>query len=175
MTDLEIAYLELFSVGGLGALLVVAGIAARAFAKKANDSCTARTEGVVIGHRYAGEGRMYPLVQYEVDGKIYQTRKKYKGVKLVEVSGLPVPMQPEAHEDEKGWLHVKLGPMANMRDLAERLWPKNSSMAVYYNPTKPQRSYVYRSISSSFASMMFMVMGLVTIALGALVFFLIQL
>ena len=175
MTDLQIAYLELFSVGGLGALLVVAGIAARAFTKKANDSCTARTEGVVVGHRYAGEGRLYPLVQYEVDDKIYQTRKKYKGVKLVEAAGLPVPMQPEAREDEKGWLHVKLGPIANIRDLAEQLWPINSSMDVYYNPTKPQRSYVDRPISSSFASMLFIVMGLATIALGILVFFLIQL
>lgn len=77
-----------------------------------------------------------------MDGKIYQTKKEYKGVKLMQVTGLSVPMQPEAREDEKGWLHVRLGPMANMRDLAERLRPISSSVAVYYNPAKPQRSYV---------------------------------
>lgn len=175
MAELWIAYLELFVVGGLGVLLVVAGIAAQALAKKANDSCIARTEGVVVRHRYAGEGRLYPVVQYEVDGKIYQTRKKYKGVKLMQVTGLPVPMQPEACEDEKGWLHVRLGPMANMRDLAERLWPIGSSIAVYYNPAKPQRSYVDRPVSSSFAFAMLVVAGLATIAMGILVFFLIQL
>ena len=42
--------------------------------------------------------------------------------------------------------------------------------AAYYSPAKPQRSYVDRLISSSFASMMFIVMGLATIALGVLVF-----
>ena len=175
MTELQIAYLELAIVGGLGALLVIAGIVARALAKRANDSCTARTTGTVVKHRLAGEGRLYPIVRYEVSGKSYQTRKKYNGVKLIQVTGLPVPMQPEAHEDEKGWLHVKLGPMANVRDLAEQLWPIGSGMTVYYDPAKPQRGYVDRPVSSSFACTMFIVGGLATIAIGMSVFFLIQL
>lgn len=174
MTELQIAYLELAIVGGLGALLVIAGIVARALAKRANDSCTARTTGTVVKHRLAGEGRLYPIVRYEVSGKSYQTRKKYNGVKLIQVTGLPVPMQPEAHEDEKGWLHVKLGPMANVRDLAEQLWPIGSGMTVYYDPAKPQRGYVDRPVSSSFACTMFIVAGLATIAIGMTVFFLIQ-
>ena len=93
MTELQIAYLELAIVGGLGALLVIAGIVARALAKRANDSCTARTTGTVLKHRFAGEGRLYPVVQYEVNGKNHQVRKRYNGVKLVRVTGLPVPMQ----------------------------------------------------------------------------------
>lgn len=172
---MQIAYLELAIAGGLGALLVIAGIVARALAKRANDSCTACTAGTVVKHRYAGEGRLYPIVRYEVSGKSYQTQKKYNGVKFVQVTGLPVPMQPEAHEDEKGWLRVKLGPMANVRDLAERLWPIGSGMTVHYDPAKPQRSYVDRPVSSSFACTMFIVAGLATIAMGVLVFFLIQL
>ena len=132
MTELQIAYLELAIVGGIGALLVIAGIVARALAKRANDSCTARTTGTVVKHRFAGEGRLYPVVQYEVSGKNYQVRKQYNGVKFVRVTGLPVPMQPEVREDEKGWLHVKLGPMANVRDLAEQLWPIGSGMTVHY-------------------------------------------
>lgn len=175
VTELQIAYLELASVGGLGLLLAVAGIAARILAKGANDSCTACTSGIVVEHRYAGEGRLYPIVRYEVSGKSYQVRKKYNGVKLVQVTGLPVPMQPEAHEDEKGWLHVKLGPMANIGDLAEQLWPIGSGMTVHYDPAKPQRSYVDRPVSSSFACTMFIIAGLATIAMGVLVFFLIQL
>ena len=175
MTELQIAYLELAIAGGIGALLVIAGIVARALAKRANDSCTARTTGTVVNHRFAGEGRLYPIVRYEVSGKSYQMRKKYNGVKFVQVAGLPVPMQPEAHEDEKGWLHVKLGPMANVRDLAEQLWPIGSGMTVYYDPAKPQRGYVDRPVSSSFACTMFIVGGLATIAMGVLVFFLVQL
>lgn len=175
MTELQIAYLELAIVGGLGALLVIAGIAVRVLAKRTNDSCTARTTGTVVKHRFAGEGRLYPIVRYEVSGKSYQTRKKYNGVKFVQVTGLPVPIQPEAHEDEKGWLHVKLGPMANIGDLAEQLWPIGSGVTVHYDPAKPQRSYVDRPVSSSFACTMFIIAGLATIAMGVLVFFLIQL
>ena len=175
MTELQIAYLELAIVGGLGALLVIAGIAVRVLAKRTNDSCTARTTGTVVKHRFAGVGRLYPIVRYEVSGKSYQTRKKYNGVKFVQVTGLPVPIQPEAHEDEKGWLHVKLGPMANIGDLAEQLWPIGSGVTVHYDPAKPQRSYVDRPVSSSFACTMFIIAGLATIAMGVLVFFLIQL
>lgn len=69
MTELQIAYLELAIVGGLGALLVIAGIVTRALAKRANDSCTARTTGTVVKHRLAGERRLYPIVRYEVSGK----------------------------------------------------------------------------------------------------------
>ena len=89
MTELQIAYLELAIVGGLGALLVIAGIVARALAKRANDSCTARTTGTVLKHRFTGEGRLYPVVQYEASGKNHQVRKRYNGVKLVRVTGLP--------------------------------------------------------------------------------------
>lgn len=175
VTELQIAYLELAIVGGLGALLVIAGITARALTKRANDSCTASTAGTVVGHRYAGEGRLYPIVRYEVGGKSYQTKKKFNGVKLVQVTGLPITMQSEAHEDERGWLHVKLGPMVNVRELAEQLWPINSGATVYYDPAKPQRSYVDRPVSSSFACAMLAIAGLATIIVGVLVFFLIQL
>ena len=175
MTELQIAYLELAIVGGLGALLVIAGIVARALAKRANDFCTARTTGTVVNHRFAGEERLYPVVQYEVSGKNYQVRKQYNGVKFVRVTGLPIPMQPEVREDEKGWLHVKLRPMANMRDLAEQLWPIGSGVTMHYDPAKPQRGYADRPVSSSFACTMFIVEELTTITMGMTVFFLIQL
>lgn len=60
MAELWIAHLELSVIGGLGVLLVVAGIAAQALAKKANDSCIARTEGVVVRHRYADKAGCIP-------------------------------------------------------------------------------------------------------------------
>ncbi len=43
-------------------------------------------------------------------------------------------MKSEVYEDEKGWLHVKTGAIANLRQFAEQLWPINSKMTVYYNP-----------------------------------------
>ncbi|MBS5326285.1 MAG: hypothetical protein KHY20_07835 [Lachnospiraceae bacterium] len=48
-------------------------------------------------------------------------------------------------------------------------------MTVYYNPDNPEKCYVERPFSGGFTSTMFIVMGLVTISLSVLVFFLIQL
>ena len=175
MSESQIAYLALASVGGLGALLVIAGVVAKALMKRANDACTATTMGVVVEHRFAGDGRMCPVVQYSVDGTRYRTKKKFRGVKYVHVAGLPIPMRPEAYEDEKGWLHVKTGPVANMRDLAERLWPINSGMVVHYDPTNPRRNYVGRPLAARFEFTMSIVMGLAVMAIGVLVFFLMQL
>ena len=32
-----------------------------------------------------------------------------------------ISVKSEAYEDEKGWLHVKTGAIANLRELAEQL------------------------------------------------------
>ena len=176
MTDPQIAQLSLAALGGVGAIIVIAGIVARILMRRANDSCTARTTGTIVRHRFNGEGVMYPIVQYAVDGKRYQTKKRFRGVKTSQVSGLSAPMRSEAYEDERGWLHVKSGPVASMGDLAEQLlWPLGSEVTVHYDPAKPQRSYVDRPLSSTFACTMCTIMGLAIIAMGALVFFLMQL
>ena len=47
-------------------------------------------------------------------------------------------MKSEVYEDEKGWLHVNNGAIANLRQFAEQLWPINSKMTVYYNPNNPK-------------------------------------
>ena len=48
-------------------------------------------------------------------------------------------------------------------------------MSVYCNPNNPKKCYVDRPISKSFTSMMFIIMGTVTILSSVLVFFLMQL
>lgn len=70
---------------------------------------------------------------------------------------------------------MKLGPMANVRDLAEQLWPIGSGMTVHYDPAKPHRSYVDSPVFSSFTCTIFIVAGLAMIAIGVTAFFLIQL
>lgn len=175
MSELQIAWLELGTVGGLGAILVLIGIMIGALTKKRNSSCTDVTKGIVIKYGFPGEGRMYPIVEYTVDGKHYCAKKTFRGIKLKKISGLPMNIQSEAYEDEKGWLHVKIGPIANLHQLAEQIWPINSAMTVYYNPDNPKKSYVERPVSSSFTSIMFIVMGFVAIAISVLIFFLMQL
>jgi hypothetical protein len=173
MSELQIAWLELGTVGGLGVILALAGIMIEIVTKRKNALCTYKTNGVVIKYGFPGEGRMYPVVEYIVDGNFYQDKKKFRGIKTKKISGLPMYVQSKAYEDEKGWLHVKIGSIANLRQLAEQLWPINSEMTVYYNPKDPKKCYVERPVSGSFTSTMFIIMGLVTIILGVVVFFLI--
>ena len=160
MTEIQIAWLELMTVGGLGVILVLLGVTFNIIVKRQNQLCTKQTDGIV---------------EYFVNGTCYKTKKIFCGIKTTQISGVPVPVKSEVYEDEKGWLHVKTGSIANLRQLAEQLWPINSKMTVYYNPNNPKKCYVDRPISKSFTSMMFIIMGIVTILLSVLVFFLMQL
>ena len=175
MSELQIAWLELITVGGPGVILALSGVIINIVTKRQSKLCTKQTEAVVVQYGFLGQGRMYPIVEYFVDGTCYKTKKKFRGVKTKRISGFPVHVTSEAYEDEKGWLNVKIGPIANFRQLAEQLWPVESKMTVYYNPNNPKMCYVDRPISESFTSIMFILMGLVIIILSVLVFFLIQL
>lgn len=175
MSELQIAWLELGIVGGLGAIFVFVGIIMVVVISRKNKLCTRQTDGVVTEHRFPGQGKMYPIIEYMVDGNNYQTKKQFRGVTVIRISGFPIHVQSKAYEDDKGWLHIKIGPLANLRQLAEQLWPIGSKMTVYYNPDNPEKCYVERPFSGGFTSTMFIVMGLVTISLSVLVFFLIQL
>lgn len=175
MSELQIAWLELITVGGLGVILTLSGVIINIVATRQSKSCTKQTEGIVIQYEFPGEGRMYPVVKYFVDGTCYETRKKFREVKTRKTSGFPIQTQAKAYEDEQGWLHIKIGSITNLRQLAEQLWPIDSKMTVYYNPNNPKKCYVDRPISKSVTSMIFTLMGMITIIFSVLVFFLIQL
>ena len=174
MTDLQIAWLELALVGGSGALLLLAGIAVKVVQNRKNRRCTEKTVGTVAEHIFYGKGSMCPVIGYRVDGKEYRTRKKYKGVKFIKISGLPLPIKSDAYEDEKGWLHVKTGPAANLRVLAEKLWPYGSETTVYYNPENPKECYVERPVSGGIVTIIFTAMGIGLILVSILLFYLIK-
>lgn len=174
MTDLQIAWLELVLVGGGGVLLLLAGITVKVVQSRKNRRCTEKTTGIVVKHIFYGKGSMCPVIEYRVDGKEYRTRKKYKGVKLIKVSGPPLPIRSDAYEDEKGWLHVKTGPTANLRVLAEKLWPYGSETTVYYSPENPKKCYVERPVSGGIVTIIFTAMGIGIIIMSIFMFFLIK-
>lgn len=174
MSELQIAWLELGTVGGLGAILVLIGIMTDVLAKKQNSSCTDKTKGIVVKYGFPGNGIMYPIVEYTVAGNRYRVKKRFRGIKIKKISGLPMNVQAEAYEDEKGWLHVKTGPITDLYQLAEQIWPVHSETDVYYNPDNPKKSYVERPVSGSFTSVMFIIMGLAVMVISVLIFFLMQ-
>lgn len=83
-------------------------------------------------------------------------------------------VEQKVYEDEKGYLHVKIGPIANLRQLAEQIWPVDSKMTVYYNPENPKKCYIDRPIYGSVTSILFIIIGIVTIMLCLIIFILIQ-
>ena len=173
MTTSQISLLALILVGGIGILLIGAGMLMKAAARKKAKTCTAVTMGTVIDHRFMGEGRMYPVLEYTVNGTQYRATKQFRGIKTKSLSGLPIRAQA-AYEDPKGWLHVQTGPIARLDTLAEQLWPLGSQMTVHYNPSNPDKSYVERPIVGNFATLMFNITGFLLIVVGILLYFLIQ-
>ena len=123
----------------MGIILALAGVIINIIAERQNKLCTQHTEGIVIQYGFPGDGRMYPIVEYFVDGVCYKAKKKFRGVKRIRISGFPIKVQSKAYEDEKGWLHIKIGPIANLHQIAEQLWPIGSKMTVFYNPNDPKK------------------------------------
>ena len=81
MTTSQISLLALILVGGIGILLIGVSALMKAVARKKAKACTAVTMGTVINHRFMGEGRMYPVLEYIVDGTQYRAKKQFRGIK----------------------------------------------------------------------------------------------
>lgn len=170
MAQQQIALLELALVGGLGAILFIAGILIRVFTDRKNSRCTSKTIGRVIRHSFMGDGRMTPVVEYEVGGAKYTCKKRFAGTKKVHSTRLD---EPEAWEDEKGYLHVRTGIMSNMRQLAQALWPVEAEMEVHYDPDEPGNSYVGVPVNNAVLCRVFLFAGAGVVVLGILLYFLI--
>lgn len=175
MSKIQIAWLGFLLVGGMGVLFIFSGVMITIVTKKQMKQCTKKVEGTVVQYRFPGGGSMNPIVEYVVDGNYYKAKKKFRGILTKRISGLSVHVQSGAYEDEKGWLHLKIGSVANLRQLAEQLWPIGSKMSVYYNPNHPKRCYVDRPVLGSAVSAVFIVTGLIMLILSVLLFVLIQL
>ena len=103
------AWIQLLVDGEIGLILIISGIFMNMISKKHNKQCTKSIEGYVVSYGFPGESRMYPIVEYAVDGVTYKTKKKYTGIKSIKASGIPLPVKSNAFEDEKGYLHIKSG------------------------------------------------------------------
>lgn len=112
MTQQQIAILELALVAGLGAILFIAGILIKVFTDRKNIRCTSVTVGKVSQHSFMGDGRIAPVVEYEAGGEKYTCKKRFTGIKKVHSTRLD---EPDAWEDEKGYLHVRTGILSERK------------------------------------------------------------
>ena len=166
----QIAFLELALITGLGAILFIAGIRIKVLTDRKNSRCTSKTVGKVYQYSFAGDGRAAPEVEYEVGGEKYICQKSINGIIKVHSTSLD---EPEAWEDEKGYLHVQTGIIANMRQLTQTLWPVGTEMEVHYDPNDPGNSYVGVPVNNDVLCRVFLIAGAGIAALGGLLYFLI--
>ena len=102
MTTSQISLLALILVGGIGILLIGVSALMKAAARKKAKACTAVTMGTVIDHRFMGEGRMYPVLEYAVDGTQYRAKKQFRGIMTKSLSGLPIRKPPPTKTPRAG-------------------------------------------------------------------------
>ncbi len=170
-TNAQIAFLELALIGGIGLLIAISGLLVNLVQNRRNERCTATAVGTVTGHRFYGEGRMAPVIEFRVDGVNYRTVKRFNGFKIVSSS---IPKHPEVYEDEKGYLCVRRGPVMNTREAAETLWPVGSTRKVYYVENKPKIHYVERPVTNRLYSIISISTGVGIMLLSVGLFFVIK-
>lgn len=176
MTNEQIALLQLLTVGGIGAMLLLAGVFICIFRRRKNRLCTGTTMGYIAKHQYYGEGRIAPVVGYFVDGKEYFVTRKFNGIittKKVSVSHLYE--EDGAYVSHRDYLHVPMSAVTNVRKMAQRLWPVGSEMQVFYNPGKPKQAYAERIPKGmSFAAVSFLCGGTGVMLLSVLMYFVVR-
>lgn len=166
----QIAFLELALITGLGAILFIAGIRIKVLTDRKNSRCTSKTVGKVYEYSFAGDGRVAPVVEYEAGGEKYICQKSINGIIKVHSTSLD---EPKAWEDEKGYLHVQTGIVANMWQLALTLWPDGTEMEVHYDPDDPENSYVGVPVNNAVLCRFYLFAGAGIAAMGVLLYFLI--
>lgn len=170
MSDTLIANLALAIVSGMGAILIIVAFLIRINSNKKIAKCQKRTIGRVIKYKFPGSSRIVPIVQFVDNGKIYTAEKKFNGFKTVRV---PMMINSDIWEDEKGYLCIKKGPIANIRALAEKMWPLGKELEVYYNADNPRINFVEHPTKDATLIIIFIISGVFLILLGIVIFMLI--
>ena len=171
MTETEIIKLVfgLFLGVGGGVLLLLAFTVGYRYLVM-EQRCTCRTNGTVIGYSavsYGGEGSAVhlPVARYTVEGQEYRvTGPRYRGYVSRTVS-TPFAQNGFRCYEKNEVLYIErsrnsiIGVSAN--PLAEQ-YPLGSPLPVWFDPQKPQRSYVLRCPDNRWIFWLLFLFGLVT-------------
>ena len=153
MTNLEIIKIVFGTLLSLGAIVLFL-LAFTLFYKYLiqEKRCTNRTTGIVkkytlLSHGGDKSGIHLPVVFYNVNGKEYKVAgPEYRYYKVRVISSPMAENSVEYHEENQvftidrtanSFVRVYGNPMA-------KLYPLDSEVDVYYDPEKPELSYVQR-------------------------------
>lgn len=140
--------------------------------------CVTKTIGKVVKHKRGGSKRstwISPLVEFCVDGKKYYAYRHYKGT-LLKITNEPVidsetGKYMQCYVDDKDMFHRQICRNVSVeKKSVEEIWPIGSEMIVFYNSQKPKQAFVDKVVSTSnIAGIVFLSCGVVFIAMGAIV------
>ena len=133
--------LALLGGGGFGLLFVAAGLLIALVQHRRQKRMTARVTGRVCRYSYRGEGNIAPVMSYEVDGKTYEVRRKFRGIVEKSVtSPIPTIRDSGAYVTDKDVLVLHTGNINNYKAMLEALWPIGQPAVIFYNPEKPKQA-----------------------------------
>ena len=137
MTDEQIIMLVFLIIAGLGLIFTFVGIFIILWQKRKVKLCQEMTHGIVVDYCYRGNGVIVPVVEYRVFGETYRRKRSFRGYVMKSWKSQEEPFVKVTKND---YLSIAGGRMGK-RD-AMQMWPLESRMPVYYNPSKPQMSFV---------------------------------
>lgn len=171
----RIGVLCMILLGGIGVIFILLGIILSFRQKKKIKKCTSSVQGTVAEHRFPGEGKMFPVIKYQVDG--YTVHRRYRGyITKKRVSPKAIYKDKGAYVTEKDYLYVPMSAITNRRAMAQELWPLESQMLIYYNPLCPKQAYAEKIPTKPPAETgIFLCTGIGILVLSAIAVFLIRL
>ena len=129
---------------------------------------TTRIKGEVVDYYSVNQRYWAPVVEFEVNGKYYQSKLSYRFFSSrahsfeggTEVIG--DPLGPNLNL--KGNIHFSTNPL-------EKVFPKGTEMTVYYNRNNPEENYVERFVGSLIPRI-FLINGIGVIVIAGLFYLL---
>lgn len=173
MTETEIIKLVfgLFLGVGGGVLLLLAFTVGYRYLVM-EQRCTCRTNGTVTGYSavcYGGENSAVhlPVVRYTAEGREYRvTGPRYRGY-VTRTVRTPLAGNACRCYEKNGVLHIErsrnsiIGVSRN--PMAEQ-YPVGTVLPVWFDPQRPQRSYVLRCVDNRWVFWMLLLLGAVLLA-----------
>lgn len=164
---MEIDSLILLILCNVGILFLISGILIIISSNKKRKRCTEETKGVIIKHSYRNQA-FAPIAEYCIDHKVYKLKRKFRGVVRTRKFGVGYENK-SAYVSDKDFLYIQETPVSSLRSMAEELYPLNSQLTVYYNPSKPQEAFLEKiPQKASVVGVVFCWTGMGLIVLGIL-------
>lgn len=155
---------------GYGLLFVLAGIIVYLVQNGKQKHMTARTQGRVSGYSYLGNGNIAPEFTYEVGGKSYKVRRKFRSiVEKSKTAPVPTIRDSGAYLTDKDTLVIHTGNITNYESMMQAIWPIGQAAEIFYNPDKPKKARAEKMLKlPSVITTVFFWVGVGIILLGIL-------